>query len=61
LKTSQLPRHPSRHRVQIPDAGATLLDLFEVSVASFAFGCWSVMPSPPKHRASRTPRKAKYE
>ena len=42
LKTSQLPRHPSTHLVQMPEAGATSLERFDVFVASFAFGRCSV-------------------
>jgi hypothetical protein len=36
---SQLPLHPSMHRVQMPDIGTTSRERFTVPVASFAFGC----------------------
>ncbi|HET6581037.1 MAG TPA: hypothetical protein VFG36_04060, partial [Methanoregula sp.] len=41
------PLHPSKHRVQIPDDGATDLERFTVPVASFAFGCLRFMNKTP--------------
>jgi hypothetical protein len=43
LKTSQLPLHPSTHRVHIPEPGTTLRERLEVCVASLAFGCCRFM------------------
>jgi hypothetical protein len=46
LKTSQLPVHPSMHRVHIPLSGATLRERLAVLVASFEFGRCKFILSP---------------